>query len=250
MPEVIQSYKFRVMPRAPVRKPPPARPRRDPVRAPRLRTASADNRARLLRVGRSLVARHGLRGLTVRALAQKAGVNLGSFVYHFGTREAFIAELIEDWYAPFYGALQVTEQADAPPLQRLRALLVQLLEFVVANRGFVLHVIADAATGEPAARRFMQSLASRHPAMLLRVLAEAQEAGDIVRALPLQQMVFVLASSAVPVVVFTGLQQARALPRELAPALDALADDLGAALQRLDWALAGLRAGALDGERP
>ena len=62
-------------------------------------------------------------------------------------------------------------------------------------------------------------------------------------------MVFVLASSAVPVVVFTGLQQAKALPRELAPALDALADDLGAALQRLDWALAGLRADVLLGER-
>ena len=69
------------------------------------------------------------------------------------------------------------------------------------------------------------------------------------RALPLQQMVFVLASSAVPVVVFTGLQQAKALPRELAPALDAIADDLGAAVQRLDWALAGLRAGAAEGQR-
>ena len=226
----------------------PARSRQ--AAAPRRRATSLDSRARLLRVGRALVARHGLRGLTVRALAHKAGVNLGSFVYHFRTREAFIAELIEDWYAPFYDALQVTERAGVPPLERLRALLVQLLEFVVAHRGFVLHVIADAANGEPAARRFMQSLAARHPAMLLRALAEAQEAGEIARALPVQQMVFVLASSAVPVVVFTGLQQARALPRELAPALDALADDLGAAVQRLDWALAGLRAGASERGRP
>ena len=38
--------------------------------------------------------REGLRGLTVRELAAAAEVNLGSFVYHFGNRDAFIDELV------------------------------------------------------------------------------------------------------------------------------------------------------------
>ena len=71
------------------------------------RTADApDTRERLLRAGLALAAARGLNALTVRAVATEAGANLGSFVYHFGTRDAFVEALVERWYAPLMASLQ------------------------------------------------------------------------------------------------------------------------------------------------
>ena len=51
-------------------------------------------RQKLLDTGLAIATEKGLRGLTVRELAAAAEVNLGSFVYHFGNRDAFIDELV------------------------------------------------------------------------------------------------------------------------------------------------------------
>ena len=50
-------------------------------------------RQKLLDTGLAIATDKGLRGLTVRELAAAAEVNLGTFVYHFGNRDAFIDEL-------------------------------------------------------------------------------------------------------------------------------------------------------------
>jgi TetR/AcrR family transcriptional repressor of nem operon len=55
-------------------------------------------RERLLQAGLVIAREHGLRAMTVRAVATRAQANLGSFVYHFGTRDTFVAELIERLY--------------------------------------------------------------------------------------------------------------------------------------------------------
>ena len=63
------------------------------------RSAEVDSRERLLRAGLALARRSGLKALTVRAVAAKADANLGSFVHHFGTRDAYLEALIERWLA-------------------------------------------------------------------------------------------------------------------------------------------------------
>ena len=70
-------------------------------------SSTPDTRQRLLAQGLTLASKVGLRGLSVRGLCQAAGINTGSFVYHFGNRERFAAELIEHWYAPLLGQLQL-----------------------------------------------------------------------------------------------------------------------------------------------
>ena len=52
-------------------------------------------REHLLNTGAMIVGESGLRALTVRGLSLRAGTNTGSFVYHFGNREAFLTELLE-----------------------------------------------------------------------------------------------------------------------------------------------------------
>lgn len=200
----------------------------------------ADARSRLLAAGLELAPQLGLRGLTVRGLAQHAGVNLGSFVYHFGARETFIAELIEHWYAPFYERLRATGDTPAPVLERLRALLKELAAFVIENRAFIAHVLMDAAAGEMGARQFVSSLARRHPALLLAALVDAQREGAVRKAPPLHQMMFLFGAVGMPIIMIGGLASQSMLPREMATALRGFALDPAAAGERIDWALRGI----------
>src|SRR5580658_4405594 len=98
---------------------------------------SATTRDRLLASGHRAVIKHGLRGLTVREVAAGANANLGSFVYHFGTRDAFVEELIERWYGPLLARINEAVAEDGRPLGRLRSAILQLVDFSVDNDVFM-----------------------------------------------------------------------------------------------------------------
>lgn len=75
-------------------------------------------RQKLLDTGLAIATDKGLRGLTVRELAAAAEVNLGTFVYHFGNRDAFIDELVELWYAPLYDELKAVAAKGSYPCSK------------------------------------------------------------------------------------------------------------------------------------
>lgn len=211
--------------------------------APRARPAT---RERLLRAGSRLARRTGLRKLTVRALCQSADANLGTFVYHFGSRDTFLAELIEYWYAPLLQKLEATVDRDLPPTERLRALVLQLAGWAVRNGRFMTHVVMDAAAGEAAAMAFLRSLAGRHPALILRVIVDGQRAGVFRRDEPLHMMLFLMSSVAVPILLADRMQQSGLAPAEIARALKQFASEPEHVERRLDWALRGLSIEAID----
>jgi AcrR family transcriptional regulator len=198
------------------------------------------SRERLLKEGLAIARRSGLRAVTVRGVATRARVNLGSFVYHFGSREAFVTELLERWYAPLMSQMRITVDMQRPPLERLRELLLQFVDWVRANSGFIAHIVMDAASGEAAARRFVASLEQRHPALLLQAIGAAQAAGDLRRDNPLHILLFLLSTLALPAVLFHGVGVGQLFPREFASALGPLTIERAAIEQRLGWALRGL----------
>jgi AcrR family transcriptional regulator len=212
------------------------------------RTASA--RERLLSVGLGQARRAGLRSITVRGVCQQAAANLGSFVYHFGSRDAFVAEVIERWYGPLLERMNATVDRAAPPAERLRALVLQLADWAAANSHFITHVLMDAAAGEPAAQQFVRSLAGRHPSLILRVLAEAQRVGELPRGEPLNMLLFLMGAIALPILMTERLVEARLAPTELARALTSFAREREHRVQRLDWALAGLTREVRHGKKP
>jgi len=197
-------------------------------------------RERLLRSGLVLARRSGLRRLTVRALANHAGVNLGSFVYHFGSRDAFNDELMERWYAPLWSQLQETVDDEPLPIERFRKLVLCLFEWVAANRAFVGHMLLDAAAGEPAAMRFMHTLASRHPVLIAKAIGDAQAAGQIVGGEPLHLMAFTFGAVGAPILVGHGIASQRIGPNEMARTILALAIAPEQIEQRLQWVIAGI----------
>jgi AcrR family transcriptional regulator len=210
------------------------------------RVPNIGSRERLLRAGLALARRSGVRRLTVRALAAAAEVNLGSFVYHFGSRDAFLDELIERWYAPLASELALAAAADGDALAHLREALLSLVRWLVKNREFVGHLMLDAAAGEAAAQRFLRSLDRRHPALLLQLIGKAQQQQRLRAADPMHAMLFLMSTLAAPVVLFHIVGQQGIAPPQMLRALAQFTTDGAAIETRLEWALRGL---APEGER-
>ncbi|SIR21692.1 transcriptional regulator, TetR family [Aeromonas sp. RU39B] len=200
-------------------------------------------RQKLLDTGFAIVTAKGLRGLTVRELAAQAGVNLGTFVYHFGNRDAFIDELVELWYAPLFTGLKSVAQRGehASAMAAFAATMQALIEFAAAQRSFINHLIGDALAGEVAAQRFLLSVPQRHPLLLLDLIRQAQAQGALRAGHPLQLMIFIMGAVGMPLILGGGAHQLAWLSASAAPLLEQI-DSPDAARQRLAWALDGVRA--------
>jgi AcrR family transcriptional regulator len=205
--------------------------------------AAGATRERLLRSGLQLARRGGLRALTVRGVAARARVNLGSFVYHFGSRDAFVAELIERWYAPLLAQLEVTGHEAAAPRERLRRLVLQVADWVVGNREFLSQLVMDACAGERAAQRFLRSLGARHPSLVLQAIRDAQRARELRAEDPLHVLLFVVSALGMPVLLAQGPGRHGMLPPEFARSLQSFALERAQIERRLDWVLRGLAPG-------
>ena len=195
----------------------------------------------MLACGRRIVARSGLRGLTVRGVAAQARVNLGTFVYYFGTRDGFITELMESWYAPIYARLlDVTVEEECPPLERLRRFLLQLAAFMAENRRFFRNILIDAAGDEQAAIRFVKSLLGRHPLLLFRLIREAQQAGELRAGDPMKIGIFLFGATLFPSIWMGVLLPDLLVPGGMQPLLRELVFAPAEIEQRFEWALQGL----------
>jgi AcrR family transcriptional regulator len=197
-------------------------------------------RDQLLTAGREIVLKRGFQELTVREVAATAGANLGSFVYHFGTRDAFIRTLIEDWYAPLLSRVTVVADSKGPPIDRLRRAILQLVDFGTEQDAFMGRLLMAAAGGEKAARDFARSLAGRHPRLLVSLVAEAQAAGSLVEEHPLQVLCFLMASVGLPRLLSSAWQGPSLFGKSVSAALSQIARDRDRIVQRLDWAIRGL----------
>ncbi len=197
-------------------------------------------RDQLLAAGRKIVLTGGFQDLTVRAVATSADANLGSFVYHFGTRDAFVRTMIEEWYAPLLVRVRDVAAGTGRPLDRLRQTILQLVDFGGRHDVFISRILLAAAAGEPAARRFLASLAGRHPKVLVRLIRDAQQDGALVDENPLQVACFLMASVGLPRIIAAAWQGPPLFGKTLSATLGRIARDPDRVLQRLDWAIQGL----------
>jgi AcrR family transcriptional regulator len=195
----------------------------------------------LLASGRELFARYGCNGLTVRLVAEHAGVNPSLFHYHFGSKEQFLRTVLQSLYEEMFEQLSGTAQLPGPPLLRLRAVLLSIGGFLRTHGPEVGRIWTDAGQGEPVAVEFVRNNAPRHLRLLTTLLEEADRAGELMPLPALQRMVFLIGAVAAPVLVAERLQSmavGSALPTERVES-DVLSDAAIAA--RADMAIAALQ---------
>jgi AcrR family transcriptional regulator len=197
----------------------------------------------LLRAGRALFPRAGCAGLSVRAVAEQAGANVGMFHYHFRTKDNFLRALLQQVYEEMFAGLSGAVTQQGPAIERLRAALVAAAGLLAAHRKVFARVWMDAISGEPVATEFMRLNAPRHIGLLFALVQEAQDEGHLRRLPPFQCVATLMGSVALPIVFASGLVEV-ALPAAVQRQFRTQVMSPASIAQRVDLALAALQAPA------
>lgn len=203
----------------------------------------------LLASGRALYPGSGCAGLSVRALAEHAGVNQAMFHYHFKSKDVFLRALLQQMYDEMYSGLRHDAAQDGPALERLRHALYGLARFVRDHRPVVARVWSDAAASQPVAHEFMRANAPRHVGLLMQLLQQAEREGAVIKLPPLQRLTFVMGAVVAPLVIVSGLIAMGITPGLPVPDMEAQALSDSAIRKRVDLALAALRPPNAAGRR-
>lgn len=196
----------------------------------------------LIAAGRELLPATGCAGLTIRQVAEAAGVNIGMFHYHFGSREVFLRAVLQETYEEMFRHLtrEVMAPLDGGPVEHLRGAFRLLGRFLRDNHRLIGRVWADAMCGDPVARDFLKDNIPRHAQLLLSLIAEGQKSG-VLRPMPLPQaLAFCAGSILAPLLLGGAMARSEATPKAAAKALAATVLGDAGLDERIDLALAAL----------
>ena len=196
----------------------------------------------LLAAGRALLPRRGCAALSVREVADAAGVNLGMFHYHFKTRDVFLRELLQSMYEEMFSQLTERRYDLESPVESLRAALRFLGRFLRANRPMIARVMADALCGDAIAIEFLQKNMPRHLGYMRGLVELAQEKGLLAPMPVAQALGFCAGSLAMPIIFGGAVAESGALPKPMARALEKELLSDAAIDARIELALAAIGA--------
>jgi AcrR family transcriptional regulator len=149
---------------------------------------------KLVKAGCELIREEGLSKLSLRAVAKKAGVNLGMFHYHFKNKADFTRRCTGEAYAEFYKGFE-SETAAGTTQQRLHRGLLALARYSRENRHFMLSMMRDLADKSPEALAFAKSkFPPPHGKVIAGLVKQGQKEGVFVKV-PLPTAMAVLMSA-------------------------------------------------------
>jgi len=195
----------------------------------------------LLQAGRELFPASGCAGLSVRAVAEHAGVNQGMFHYHFKTKDNFLRTLLQQVYEEMFDGLSHAIDHEGPALARLRDALVVVGGLVREHRKVFARVWMDAISGEAVAVEFLRSNAPRHLGLLLGLLQQAQAEGGLRELPPIQRFAMLMGSVMLPIIFAAGLVDVALAATPLRAQFDAQVMSDEAIAQRVDLVIEMLR---------
>ena len=178
--------------------------------------------------------------MSVREVAEAAGVNLGMFHYHFKSRDAFLRALMQQAYEEMFHTLTLHVARDRDPVASLGNALRVLGRFARDNRPFLSRVLVDALSGEQCARQFLRDNMPRHLGVLQLLVNEGQKQGRLVD-IPFPQVIGLCGGSLVmPIVLGGAMLEGGALAAPTARVIEkCFLSDAGID-QRIDLALKAL----------
>lgn len=196
----------------------------------------------LLKAGRELFPRTGAAGLSVRMVAERAGVNLGMFHYHFGTKDEFVRRLLQELYDDMFANLELAASG-GPAVDALRAALCVLGRFARDHASLLRRLLIDALAGEAQAGAFLRANVHRHLGVIQGLIEDGQRQGALKKMAPAQALAFVAGSVAAPLFVAASLRDRALAKAGVAGRFAKCVASDAAIAERADCALAGLAAG-------
>ena len=203
------------------------------------RPSQAQDQA-LLAAGAALYAELGCAKLSVRRVAEHAGVNPAMVHYHFGSKSGFLRALLQQHYEQMFASLSLEAQADAAPLVRLQAALFALARFVREHRALIGRLWQDTQSGEAVALEFLRANAPRHVKLLGELAAAAEARGQLSRQPPLTRLSFLMGAVLAPILIGGGVRALGLAPKALAAQIEPQILSDAALRARIDLALKAL----------
>jgi TetR/AcrR family transcriptional regulator, cholesterol catabolism regulator len=155
------------------------------ARQPRVlrRRKSADvdsgRRQQLLRASARLFREKGYDGTSVRDIAQATGMQSGSWVYHFATKQDILEAVMREGLVDALARIEAIAALELPPRQQFDRLVRTHLDTLLgAGQDFIPVVLYEWRSLEPAARRRVSVLLKRYEAVWEAALARLRSAGD------------------------------------------------------------------------
>ncbi len=133
----------------------------------------------LIEAGKELIPKAGFKGLKIREVAKKAGVNLGMFNYHFKSKEKFIEILIKEVYTEFLKGIAISSKAGANSKENLRNALFGIAVFVRDHREIIQPLFEEIVSGNKRMMEFAKENLSKHISILLDLIKECQKGGFV-----------------------------------------------------------------------
>lgn len=93
----------------------------------------AGPREAILDAAMQLFGKQGYSGTSMRDIASAVGVLPGSLYAHIASKEALLADIVEDGIGRFLAAVRPHSGSDAPPSERLRAMIIAHVAVVADN---------------------------------------------------------------------------------------------------------------------
>lgn len=134
--------------------------------------AKTDSRSRILAAATPMFARQGLNGVSVRALASAAGVNLSMISYHFGGKEGLYAEILKQQFEGFRYIDDIAK-ADLPPLEKCEMYIRGTIRRYRENPFLLRYYVSELTNPTPCFKAIVRPAVQR----VLKVLRKTIEQG-------------------------------------------------------------------------
>jgi len=92
-----------------------------------------DTAGKIYQAADALFCEAGYSGVSIRDIAQRAGVNKALVFYHFGNKDELFAKVLERYYSAHIGALSTAYEGEGSQNQRLHRVLDAYLDFMAQN---------------------------------------------------------------------------------------------------------------------
>lgn len=205
-----------------------------------MKRRNLSTREKLIAVGLEILQEGGAGSLTVRGVAQRAEENLGTFVYYFHTRDEYLRELLETWYAPLLNGISTGNSLESDPMLHLKQTVIYAIDFMLENARLIALLLKDLSAGEQSVKDFARTIPMRHPLIIMKAIRQAQQGGYIVSGEAEALLTYLAGAVSLPILfcafflgyyipetsVFKGIVQ-NSFSRD-------------ATLKRLEWALKGI----------
>ena len=146
------------------------------------RPDDAGRRGQLIRESARLFREKGYEATSVRDIAAATGLQSGSWVYHFKTKQDILAAVMEEGLQRALGRIEAIGREQLQPREHFRALLRAHLDTILApGQDFIPVLLYEWRSLEAKSRPRVVALQRRYEAIWEKVIAQLRRSGDWVQ---------------------------------------------------------------------